>query len=103
MLVIEAKKVLNLLSPHSSGLGARTGNTEGTAIIQSQDLAKIISDNTKDNFARMQRLLYYSGGEARYGKNPEHLLEISAFKWIEDLKAKNRLNWTDEGRIELAK
>ena len=83
--------------------GAGAGNMGETTIMKSKDLAQIITDITKDNLARVQGLLYFCGGEARYGKDPEHTRGISASQWVEDLEARTKFNFTDEGKIELAK
>ena len=88
--------------PHSMA-GAGAGNMGGATIIQLQDLAQIITDNTKDNLARIQGLLYFCTGEVRYDRDPEHTCEISASKWVENLEARTKFNFTDEGEIELAK
>ena len=79
------------------------GNTGGVTTLQTQDLAQIINDNNRNNLARVQGLLYFCGGQAKYGKDPEKTCEISASKWVTDLESRTKFNLTDEGRIELAK
>ena len=66
-------------------------------------MAQIITDNNRNNLERAQGLLYFCGGQATYGKDPEKTCEISATKWVADLESRTKFNFTDEGSIELAK
>ena len=104
--IFQHGQVLTPQSPVSTGNVAEatnTGNIGGVTTLQTQDLAQIISDNNINNLARTQRLLYFCGGQARYEKDPEKMCEISASKWVADRESRTKFNFTDEGRIELAK
>ena len=71
--------------------------------ISTGDIAEAITDNARNNFAKVIGLPYFCGGEDRSQSAP-HLKCISnAHAWIRDLENRTRANWTDEGRIELAK
>ena len=104
--ILQHGQVLTPQSPVSTGniTGATsTGNIGGVTTLQTQDLAQIISDNNRNNLARAQELLYFCGGQAKYGKESEKICEINASKWVADLESRTKFNFTDEHRIELAK
>lgn len=71
--------------------------------ISTGDIAVAITDNAKNNFAKVIGLPYFCGGEERSQTVPNVKCATSAHAWIKDLENRTRTNWTDDGKIELAK
>ena len=78
-------------------------STTNPPCISTEEIAEAITDNARNNFAKVIGLPYFCGGEERSQSAP-HLKCISnAHAWIRDLENRTQANWTDAGRIELAK
>ena len=73
------------------------------ACISTGEIAEAITDNARDNFSKVIGLPYFCGGEERSPSVPNVKCIASAHAWIKDLENRTMTNWTDEGRIELAK
>ena len=71
--------------------------------ISTGEIAEAITDNARNNFAKVIGLPYFCGGEERSQALPNVKCIKNAYAWIKDLENRTRTNWTDEGRIELAK
>ena len=71
--------------------------------ISTEEIAEAITDNARNNFSKVIGLPYFCGGAERSLSAPNLKCITSAHAWIKDLENRTRTNWTDEGRIELAK
>ena len=71
--------------------------------ISTGEIAEAITDNARNNFSKVIGLPYFCGGEERSQYVPNVKCITSAHAWIKDLENRTRTNWTDEGRIEIAK
>ncbi len=71
--------------------------------ISTGEIAEAITDNAKNNFSKVIGLPYFCGGEEKSQTVPNVKCISSAHTWIQDIDNRTRTNWTDEGKIELAK
>lgn len=68
-----------------------------------QDIAEAITDNAKNNFAKVVGLHYFCGGAEKSHSAPTLKCTTNAQRWIDDIENRTKENWDDDGRIELAK
>lgn len=68
-----------------------------------QDIAEAITDNAKNNFAKVVGLHYFCGVAEKSHSAPTLKCTTNAQRWIVDIENRTKENWDDDGRIELAK
>ena len=71
--------------------------------VNPQEIAEAITENTKNNFARVVGLRYFCGGAEQSNISPTLKCSTNAHRWIDDIDNRTKENWDDFGRIELAK
>lgn len=80
-----------------------SGRSEEETRVSKTDLASIISQNTRNNYSRVHGLKYYAGGHEKDPNDPTKPCLKSISKWLRDIDALTADNWTDLGKIQLAK
>ena len=78
-------------------------SSQQTACISPEEIAEAITDNSKNNFAKVIGLPYFCGGSEKSQTSPHLKCITSAHQWIKDIDNRTIGNWDDEGRVELAK
>lgn len=74
-----------------------------TTVITMADLSDLITKQTRNNFSQVQRLRYFCAGRTTHPEFPGHIFEANPRSWMEDIETRTIENWTDAGRIQLAK
>ena len=77
-------------------------NANATSLVQNTDLADLITKNTVNNYCRITGLKYFCG-DGEHPQYPNKTCTRSVRQWIHDIDSPTVLNWTNQGRIELAK
>lgn len=79
-------------------------NREGEqTLVNKTDLASIISLNSRNNYGKVVGLKYFVGGRDKDPANPTFSCTTSVKQWVKDIDARTADNWTDLGKIQLAK
>ena len=71
--------------------------------VNKQEIAEAITENAKNNFARVVGLRYFCGGAEKSNTAPTLKCTTNAHRWIDDIDNRTKENWDDFGRVELAK
>lgn len=96
----EDQTTLNMAPPVTGGVPLNPPQQGPEAT----DLAAIITGNTRDNFAKVSGLNYFNGlNKRKHSDYPTLELNPSIRGWIGDIDSRTQENWTDRGKIELAK
>ena len=89
-------------TPEHNGERQNPESSEGTEVNKT-DLATIISLNSRNNYGKVTGLKYFAGGRSKDPENPTLSCTPSVKQWVKDIDARTVDNWTDSGRIQLAK
>ena len=74
-----------------------------TTLVKETQLATVISNNNRNNYGKVQGLNYFCGRDGHPDK-PNLLYEPNAELWVSDVEARSSgSDWTEEGRIQLAR
>ena len=74
-----------------------------TTRVEKTELASVISLNTQNNYGKVVGLKHFEGGKLINPDHPTLVCVTSAREWVHDIDSRTSDNWTDKGRIQLAK
>lgn len=86
--------------------GSTENNGSGSAdttSIPNRDLAAIIALNSRNNYGKVLGLKFFQGGRSKDPSNPNVICETNVKVWLHDIDTLTSDDWTDAGRIQLAK
>ena len=85
-----------------SNMATRSASADQT-VVKNTDLADVIAVNSRNNYGKIVGLKCFCGGRETHADYPNAICERSVVQWVADIEARTADNWTEEGRIQIAK
>ena len=90
-------------TPNEAGEASNNNPAASNMLIGAEDLSALLARHTLNDYARVQGLKYFCGGEERHPQHPNLVCHTDPRDFFKDIEMRTTLHFDDKGRLELCR